>query len=180
MRVQRRLSPAALGGGGVWRASLAGLLVALIATSTAAQSAIYVMRGDGSAARKVADAPGFKSVGHSRWSHDGKRLAFHGWDGPGGSRQVFTVDVEGGRPALPGPPGQLPDWSNDDKQLAFQTPPADGIEGGIWVENVAGQGAPSSVSAHRRGGHAMAADWRSSPVTMSCWCAIWPMMPSRV
>jgi Tol biopolymer transport system component len=50
----------------------------LFASSAHAQnaSALYVMKTDGSDVRKVAEPAGFNRVGHPRWSHDGKSIAF--------------------------------------------------------------------------------------------------------
>ena len=117
-------------------------LMELAAGSALAQvpTAIYVMQVDGSHVRKVAETPDFKSVGHARWSHDGKRLAFHGWDGPNGARRVFMCNADASQVPAAGPEGQLPDWSPDDKQLAFQTP-GNGVTGvSSWVENIDGKG----------------------------------------
>jgi Tol biopolymer transport system component len=120
-------------------ACLLGLNAAIAVGQT---SAIYVMQVDGSQVRKVADGPGFKSVGHARWSHDGKRLAFQGWDGPTPVRQIFVIaaDAKPGTAPDKGPEGQVPDWSPDDKQLAFQTPPAAGTRTSAWAANLDGAG----------------------------------------
>jgi dipeptidyl aminopeptidase/acylaminoacyl peptidase len=107
---------------------------------TQESTAIYVMQADGSGARKVATAPDFKRVGHPRWSGDGKRLAFHAWDGPPGVRRVFVVDADGKRPAEAGPEGQFAAWSPDDKQLAYQLLETQTGQVGSWVQNLDGQG----------------------------------------
>jgi len=105
-------------------------------------SAIYVMRLDGSQVRKVAEGPGFKSVGHPRWSHDGTRLVFQGWGGPTPTRQIFVIAAEGPADLVPdkGPEGQVPDWSPDDKQIAFQKPAEAGSRTSAWVANLDGAG----------------------------------------
>jgi TolB protein len=114
-------------------------LGALLAASARAQNstAIWVMRVDGSGARKIAEVPDFKRVGHPRWSHDGKRLAFHAWDGPPGARRIFLVDADASKPPAAGPEGQHVDWSPDDKQLAYQTLD-NAARLGSWVQNLDG------------------------------------------
>ncbi len=103
-------------------------------------TAIYVMQADGSGARRVAFAPEFKRVGHPRWSHDGKRLAFHGWEGPPGVRRLFVADADGARAVEVVADGQFAAWSPDDKQLAFQVPGNQGGAVSSWVQNLDGQG----------------------------------------
>jgi Tol biopolymer transport system component len=121
-------------------AAIALLPTPLIGEAVAQDStAIYVMQANGSGARRVAFAPEFKRVGHPRWSRDGKRLAFHGWDGPPGVRRLFVADADGGRPAEVVADGQFAAWSPDDKQLAFQVP-GQGRAVASWVQNLDGQG----------------------------------------
>ncbi len=139
--VGRRLQLGGLRRGG-WRLLTAACCFIALAGEAQAQTptAIYVMRVDGTDVRKLATAPDFKSVGHPRWSHDGKRVAFHGWDGPNRGRQVFVSDASAAGPPTGGPEGQLVDWSPDDKQLAFQTPAAIGGGATAWVESLDGTG----------------------------------------
>lgn len=124
------------------RLCLAAALCLLSANWALAQgtSALYVMSLDGGNVRKLAEAPGFKSVGHPRWSHDGRRLAFHAWDGPPGVRKVFVVNADGSGLHEVGLYGQLPDWSPDDKQLVVQNLHDGSVEVGAWVENLDGSG----------------------------------------
>lgn len=60
------------------RLALSLCLLALMSATACAQSAsaLYVMKTDGSDVRKVAEPAGFNRVGHPRWSHDGKSIAF--------------------------------------------------------------------------------------------------------
>jgi TolB protein len=129
------------------RQSLKGLCVAaglcLLSANWAfaqAATALYVMSPDGSNVRKLAEAPGFKRVGHPRWSHDGKRLAFHAWDGPPGVRRVFVINADASGLREIGSYGQLPDWSPDDKQLVVQNVGDNAAPVGAWVENLDGNG----------------------------------------
>jgi Tol biopolymer transport system component len=103
-------------------------------------TALYVMSPDGSNVRKLAGAPGFARVGHARWSHDGKRLAFHAWDGPPGVRRVFVVNADASGLHEIASYGQLPDWSPDDKQLVVQNVGDNSADVGAWVENLDGSG----------------------------------------
>ncbi|MGD9724135.1 MAG: TolB family protein [Pirellulales bacterium] len=122
---------------------LLGLVTTLFsATRAPAQNAaaIYVMKVDGSGVYKLAEAPGFKGMGHARWSHDGQRVAFHAWDGPTPARQIFVVDVRPGQAPQPWSEGQFPNWSPDDKQLAFQLLTGNTDQAETWVENLDGQG----------------------------------------
>ncbi len=117
MLFRQSTTPKAMGGGlGFGWQSVATTLccMALVPASSLAQStAIYVMQTDGSGARKVAEVTGFSRVGHPRWSHDGKRLAFHAWGGPAGVRRVFIVSARASQAPESGPEGQFPDWSPD-------------------------------------------------------------------
>ncbi len=119
-----------------WYALASVILLAPLAGRAAAQgtTSLFVMKPDGTDVRPVAAAPSFRRAGHVRWSHDGKRLAFHAWEGAPGARQVFIVKPDGSGLEAIGNDGQLVDWSSDDKQLAFQNP------AGTWVENVDGTG----------------------------------------
>lgn len=116
-------------------------VLGLFAGSAHAQnaSALYVMKTDGSDVRKVAETPAYSGLGHPRWSHDGKRLAFHAWEGPGNGRKVFVVNADGTQLSADGPQGQFANWSPDDKQLAFQIR-SNAKNIGVWVENAGGGG----------------------------------------
>ena len=104
-------------------------------------SAIYVMKPDGTSVRKITQAPDFKNVGHPRWSHDGKQLAFHAWAGPAANvRRVFVVNGDGTQLREAGADGQFPDWSPDDKQLAFQMRDANANQINTFVQNLDGNG----------------------------------------
>ncbi len=118
---------------------LAGLAVACagLARADDAEWAIYVMKADGSAARRVCRVEGFLAHGSARWSHDGKRLAFDVSGGPNGARKIFVVDVTGESLREIGENAATPDWAPDDKQLIFMR---FGGEPSTWVQNLDGQG----------------------------------------
>jgi Tol biopolymer transport system component len=109
------------------------LLNALAAPLLAQQlfPAVYVMRADGSEVRKVIAVKGRDDHGSPRWSHDSKRLVFNARAGTQGPRASFVVNVDGtGLRELC--VGRVPDWSPDDKQIAFQANAA----GQIYVQNL--------------------------------------------
>jgi TolB protein len=74
---------------------------------------------DGSDARAISDGTGVMWC--SRWSPDGKRIAFTGRDSTG-ELNVYVMDADGsGVKQLTTVPGaQCPAWSRDGKRLAFQ------------------------------------------------------------
>ncbi len=101
-------------------------------------SAIFVMKADGSEVRKVAEVKGYAEHGSPRWSHDGKQLAFDASRVPDGVRACFVVGADGAglREVAK---GRFPDWSPDDKQLAFHNTNAEGTAE-VFVQNLDGQG----------------------------------------
>lgn len=116
--------------------ALAALTI-LPAVASAQQSALYVMKPDGSEVRKVADAAadGFQRVGHPRWSRDGISLVFHSWEGqPPAARKLFVVHADGTRLRALGADGRFGDWSPDGKQIAHEN------DNGLWVVNLDGSG----------------------------------------
>ncbi len=101
-------------------------------------SAIFVMRADGSDLRKVAEVAGHSDHGSPRWSADGKQLAFDAQSETDGERACFVVGIDGAdlREVAK---GRFPDWSPDERQIAFQYDGADGTAD-IYVQNLDGQG----------------------------------------
>jgi Tol biopolymer transport system component len=103
-----------------------------------ARWAIWVMKADGSQARMLAQVDGCKRHSSPRWSHDGKRIAFTATPGGTAETMMYVVNADG--TGLVKIDGQLrPDWSPDDKQLAFDTW-LPGDSRAIWVLNVDGEG----------------------------------------
>lgn len=104
----------------------------------AADTGIFVMKLDGSEERKVAQVDVFECHGAPRWSHDGKRLAFHVCQSPGQAGKIFIVNLDGTGLAEFGEHA-MPDWSPDDKQLVYYSFGGDG-EPGVYVQNFDGKG----------------------------------------
>ncbi|HEV3023983.1 MAG TPA: hypothetical protein VGX76_16020, partial [Pirellulales bacterium] len=102
-------------------------------------TAIFVMRIDGSDARKLAEVAGFKKHGSPQWSHDGKRIAFDAYEGPADAKRFFVIDLDGTGLRDMGQ-SAMPSWSPDDKQLAYQHYGGAGAQAGIWVQNDDGKG----------------------------------------
>jgi dipeptidyl aminopeptidase/acylaminoacyl peptidase len=78
--------------------------------------------------------PGKTYNGVAKWSHDGRRIAF-ATEGTGG-RRVMMLEHRGGRPSLTDlGPGTCPNFSRDDKRIAFLLNPGalPGQEAGIWA-----------------------------------------------
>ena len=120
------------------RSSLKGLLalVALAAAPLHAQekpSAIWVMKANGSEARKLVDVEGYTEQAAARWSRDGKQILFDAMDPNSRARELFVVNADGSGLHKLGP-GQQADWSPDGKQIVSD----DGRE--AFVQNVDGQG----------------------------------------
>jgi len=99
--------------------------------------AVYVMKVDGSQARKLAQVDSCTVHETARWSHDGKRVAFGAMDANSGMYDSFVVSVDGSGLRKLGR-GRNPDWSPDDKQIAIDAPAAQGTE--VYVQNLDGEG----------------------------------------
>lgn len=111
-------------------------LVALAAAPLYAQqkpSAIWVMKANGSEARKLVDVEGYTEQAAARWSRDGKQILFDAMDPNSHVRELFVVNADGSELRKLGP-GQRADWSPDGKQIVAD----DGRE--AFVQNVDGQG----------------------------------------
>jgi len=94
--------------------------------------AIYVIQTDGSGERQLTDTSACNSsVGESRWSPDGARIAY----GCALGDTIYTIDSAGKNRVLVTSPGAGPVWSPDGRQIAFTS----GRDGGfnIYVEDLA-------------------------------------------
>ena len=96
-------------------------------------SAIWVMKADGSGARRLADVEGYTDQEAARWSRDGKQILFDAMDPNTRARELYVVNADGTGLRKLGP-GQRADWSPDGKQIVAD----DGRE--AFVQNVDGQG----------------------------------------
>jgi Tol biopolymer transport system component len=123
------------------------LILALLSATFAAGSplhaeelraAIYVMKRDASGLRKVAQVDGYKEHFRPSWSHDGKRLAFDALDGSQ-TKRLFVVNADGTGLKQIGET-ESPDWSPDDKQIAFHFRGDEKNQQGVYVQNLDGQG----------------------------------------
>lgn len=126
-------------------ASLALAALSLIVSLSAAraadeQSAIFVMKVDGSEVRKLAQADGFSDHATPRWSHDGKRVAFDAMPAGEGPRSCFVVNDDGTDLRLVADGQSCPDWSPDDKQLVVHEYQDNGGGPHVIVQNLDGQG----------------------------------------
>ncbi len=99
--------------------------------------AVYVMKVDGSQVRKVAQVEGYTIHEAARWSHDGKRVVFSALNANSSTRDFFVVNIDGSGLRNLGT-GRNPDWSPDDKQIAFDRPGMQGSQ--VYVQNLDGQG----------------------------------------
>lgn len=118
-----------------WRQVLLALL-ALAAAPLYAQgkpSAIWVMKADGSQARKLVEVEGYTEQAAARWSRDGKQILFDAMEPNTGTRELFVVHADGSGLRKLGP-GARADWSPDGKQIVSD----DGRE--AFVQNLDGQG----------------------------------------
>jgi Tol biopolymer transport system component len=99
--------------------------------------AIYVMKVDGSQVRKLAQVDDYTTHEAARWSHDGKQVVFAARSAISRASDIFVVNVDGSGLRKLGA-GRHPDWSPDDKQIAFDLPGAQGTQ--VFVQNLDGQG----------------------------------------
>ncbi len=95
--------------------------------------AVYVMKVDGSQARKLVQVDGYADHESPRWSRDGKQVLFNATDLNARTDDLFVVNADGTGLRKLGP-GARADWSPDGKQIASDN----GRE--ILVQNVDGQG----------------------------------------
>ncbi len=95
--------------------------------------AVYVMKEDGSQARKLAQIDGYDNYDSPRWSPDGKQVLFNASMPNGGTSELFVINADGTGLRKLGE-GYRPDWSPDGKQIAYDN----GSE--VFVQNLDGQG----------------------------------------
>lgn len=110
-------------------------------------NAVYLMRPDGSDLRKVIRVPGYEDHTAPRFSHDGKRLFFAVAETRQSSklkRKFYVVDLDG-KNLKPIDARMMPDWSPDDKQIAYHVNPGDGEPSHVFVQNLNGE-APTEVA----------------------------------
>lgn len=122
---------------GAWLWCLALALAAAPARGDNPPFSIYVMKVDGSEVRKIAQSAGHDEHTCPRWSHDGTRVAFDASSGRQGKRDFFIVNADGTGLKMLGRDAR-PDWSVDDKQIAFDVYAPTGLE--IHIQNLDGQG----------------------------------------
>jgi TolB protein len=120
-------------------------------TGTWTSMRLFVSRLDGSVARQLTDGSGV--VWGSRWSPDGKRIAFGDKDAQG-SLQIFVINADGsGRRRVTrfdeaGQQAQMPAWSPDGTRFAVQS----GVRGQpahIWIVDAV-TGAARKLAAHEQ------------------------------
>ena len=74
----------------------------------------------------------------ARWSHDGKLLAFDVLGTANSHTRMYSISIDGNGLTNLGDQ-VLPDWSPDDKQIAFQSE-GGRLQPGVCVQNRDGQG----------------------------------------
>jgi beta-lactamase regulating signal transducer with metallopeptidase domain/Tol biopolymer transport system component/regulation of enolase protein 1 (concanavalin A-like superfamily) len=96
------------------------------------ETGIYLMKTDGTEARKLVSVDGYEFHGSPRWSHSGTQLVFDAVTGENGKRRFFVVNADGSGLQELGAEA-MPDWSPNDEQLIFQD------QGSIWIQNGVGR-----------------------------------------
>ncbi|HVX14180.1 MAG TPA: hypothetical protein VHC22_23540 [Pirellulales bacterium] len=127
-----------------WARSLATVAISLMTVGNAwAQAgwAIYTMNADGGDVRNVSQN-NRGSFGAPGWSHDGKRLTYHGVaDGSAFTNSHIFVHRLGEVAPDDLGPGSTPSFSPDDQQIAFSIADWSGhkLKRGVWVMNADGK-----------------------------------------
>lgn len=104
----------------------------------AGDSGLYLMNADGSRVRLL--SPTLAGHPFSKWSPDGKRLAF--LSGSSGEGSLFTVTIAAKREQLVGPHVvRAYDWSPSGKELVYES--TDDV---IWVARSDGKGRPRRLT----------------------------------
>ncbi len=129
-----------------WLAIVAFALEGGPAEAADLRAAIYVVRRDGTGLRKVVQVEDHNEHSMPRWSHDGKRLAFSAEEIASGAKKIFVVDVDGRHLEQIGA-NASPDWSPDDKQIAYRDNRLQN-RGGIYVQNLDGKGRVRIADGH--------------------------------
>ncbi len=83
---------------------------------------IFVMNGDGSEPRRVADGDHY-ALDFPAWSPDGSKIAFHGFFGEAANEDggLFVMNADGSGLKLLELAGTTPTWSPDGREIAFNT-----------------------------------------------------------
>jgi dipeptidyl aminopeptidase/acylaminoacyl peptidase len=89
---------------------------------------IYVVNVDGTSAKRLTDIKGGDACG-PRWSHDGKKIAFHAFArmNPRHDPAIWIMDADGSNQKKVMDSGLEPTWSPDGKQIAFASDRNGGI-----------------------------------------------------
>ncbi len=102
----------------------------------------FVSTRDGSPYLYIGDSTGIRRLTRGlkpSWSPDGRRIAFHRFNGG-----ISVINVDGSDERLVVADGANPAWSPDGQRIAFNTAP--GNVGGMFVMNVDGSGIARLVS----------------------------------
>ena len=98
---------------------MAAATVLSLGSAVRADAPLMVVETQGGNARMLVSMPAYKVLASPKWSHDKKQLTFDAWNQPADTHVcIATAD---GREPKDVAPGAMPDWSPDDKQLAFHT-----------------------------------------------------------
>ncbi|MGQ0633662.1 MAG: TolB family protein [Planctomycetaceae bacterium] len=106
--------------------------------------ALYTMNRDGTNVEYLVAAPGMIGSSDPSWSHDGKMLAFNAHPAIDAvvESKNFVYAVDGPFQGLVRDLGygNTPDWSLDDRQIAYMINDGNpaGAKGGVWIMDVDG------------------------------------------
>jgi Tol biopolymer transport system component len=109
-----------------------------IATAQEKPWSVYVMRTDGSEVRRLVDVEGCVAYSSPRWSRDGSQVAFSASAGDWQASAIYVVNADGSNLRRLGEHVR-PDWSPDDKQIAYEYYRPGGTSD-IYVQDLSGQG----------------------------------------
>jgi Tol biopolymer transport system component len=117
-----------------------GRKLAVVKNERDLSTAIYVVRLDGSALRRLLRPYPLRSTPHwdavsasatePAWAPDGRQIAFQAGDG-----HIVAADIAGGKRRTIATAGYEPAWSPDGRSIAFQH-----SDGALWLANADGSG----------------------------------------